>query len=199
MNWYYKTITFLPEHCNHEVLVAKCLTILHGFNYKYNTRSIGVSFPEWCDDTIGKKISFISTNRIELDLLLKHQYFTQMRKLSYFDISTTNQVPDDCEYVSFIRNQLIDKSTPAGQIRKQKRLEKRAIARQELFSISHIKQRESIVLHPYHSIEINSRSKSSFFRLNIQMKVENSLAGSSTFSSYGLSNSENSYQPVPLI
>ncbi len=199
MNWYYKTITFLPEHCNYEVLVAKCLTILHGFNYKYNTRSIGVSFPEWCDDTIGKKISFISTNRIELDLLLKHQYFTQMRKLSYFDISTTNQVPDDCEYVSFIRNQLIDKSTPAGQIRKQKRLEKRAIARQELFSISHIKQRESIVLHPYHSIEINSRSKSSFFRLNIQMKVENSLEGSSTFSSYGLSNSENSYQPVPLI
>ncbi|WP_318465255.1 type I-F CRISPR-associated endoribonuclease Cas6/Csy4 [Photobacterium leiognathi] len=199
MNWYYKTITFLPERCDHEVLVAKCLSILHGFNYKYNTRSIGVSFPEWCDDTVGKKISFISMSRIELDLLLKHQYFAQMRNLSYFDISTTNQVPDDCEYVSFIRNQSIDKSTPAGQTRKLRRLEKRAISRQELFTIPHIKQRESIVLPHYHSIEINSQSKSSFFRLNIQMKAEQSLEGSSTFSSYGLSNSENSYQPVPFI
>ncbi|MBF4285030.1 type I-F CRISPR-associated endoribonuclease Cas6/Csy4, partial [Vibrio anguillarum] len=131
MNWYNKTITFLPERCDNEVLAAKCLSTLHAFNYKYDTRSIGISFPGWCEDTVGKKPTFISTSKVELDLLLKHQYFIQMRKLSYFDISATAQIPDGCEYVSFVRNQSIDKSSAAGQTRKLRRLEKRATARGE--------------------------------------------------------------------
>ncbi|MEZ9640275.1 type I-F CRISPR-associated endoribonuclease Cas6/Csy4 [Vibrio cyclitrophicus] len=56
MKWYYKTVTFLPARCNNESLAAKCLRILHGFNYEYETRNIGVSFPLWSDDTIGNKI-----------------------------------------------------------------------------------------------------------------------------------------------
>lgn len=40
MNWYYKTVTFLPERCDNEVLAAKCLSTLHGFNYKYERQGI---------------------------------------------------------------------------------------------------------------------------------------------------------------
>lgn len=199
MNWFYKTVTFLPERCDNEVLAAKCLSILHGFNYKYETRSIGVSFPEWCDDTVGKKLSFICASKIELDLLLKHQYFIQMRLLGYFDISATASVPGDCAYVAFVRNQSIDKTFAAGQARKLKRLEKRAIARGEKFNPALIRQEESIILPHYHSLEISSQSKNSPFRLNIQMKPEQGFEGSLIFSSYGLSNASNSYQPVPFI
>jgi len=199
MSWFYKTVTFLPERCDNEVLAAKCLSILHGFNYKYDTRSIGVSFPDWCDETVGKRLTFISTSKVELDLLLKHQYFNQMRQLSYFDISATATIADDCEYVLFVRNQSIDKSTAAGQARKLRRLEKRAIARGEAFNSALIKQKELIVFPHYHSLEVGSQSKNRIFRLNIQMKVTHSFEGSSMFSSYGLSNTENSYQAVPLI
>ncbi|MGO2514473.1 type I-F CRISPR-associated endoribonuclease Cas6/Csy4 [Marinomonas polaris] len=199
MRWYYKTVTFIPERCDNEVLAAKCLRVLHGFNYKYNTRSIGISFPEWCEDTVGKKLSFISTSRVELDLLLKHHYFTQMKQLGYFDISSTTQIPDGCEYVSFVRNQSIDKSTTAAQTRKIRRLEKRAIARGESFNPALIQQRESIIISHYHSLEVSSHSKNSLFRLNIQIKPEQSLEGDSIFSSYGLSNAVDSYQPVPLV
>lgn len=199
MRWYYKTVTFLPERCDNEVLAAKCLRVLHGFNYKYDTRSIGISFPKWCEETVGKKLSFISTSKIELDLLLKHHYFTQMKQLGYFDISLTSQIPDTCKYVSFVRNQSIDKSTTTAQTRKLRRLEKRAIARGESFNPALIKQRESIIIPHYHSLEVNSRSKNSPFRLNIQIKPEQSLEGDSIFSSYGLSNAVDSYQPVPLI
>ncbi|EHR4992585.1 type I-F CRISPR-associated endoribonuclease Cas6/Csy4 [Vibrio parahaemolyticus] len=199
MSWFYKTVTFLPERCDNEVLAAKCLSILHGFNYKYDTRSIGVSFPDWCDDTVGKKLTFISTSKAELDLLLKHHYFIQMRRLDYFDISATTKIPDDCEYAAFTRNQSIDKASAAGQARKLRRLEKRAIARGEAFNPALIKQKELIVLPHYHSLEVSSQSKNSIFRLNIQMKATHSFEGSSIFSSYGLSNTENSYQAVPLI
>ncbi|MGR5302924.1 MULTISPECIES: type I-F CRISPR-associated endoribonuclease Cas6/Csy4 [Vibrio] len=199
MNWYYKTVTFIPERCDNEVLAAKCLSTLHGFNYKYDTRSIGVSFPDWCKDTVGKKLTFISTSKVELDLLLKHHYFIQMRRLGYFDISATAKIPEDCEYVLFVRNQSIDKSTAAGQVRKLKRLQKRAMARGESFYPALMRQEESIIVPHYHSLEVSSQSKNSPFRLNIQMKPEQSFEGSLVFSSYGLSNASNSYQPVPFI
>lgn len=199
MDWYYKTVTFLPERCNNEVLAAKCLSTLHGFNYKYDTRSIGISFPDWCEGTVGQKLTFISTSKVELDLLLKHHYFIQMRQLGYFDISATSKVPDYCEYVLFVRTQSIDKSTAAGQARKLRRLEKRATSRGESFNPARIKQKELIVLPHYHSLEVSSQSKNSFFRLNIQMKSIQSFEGNSMFSSYGLSNADNLYQAVPLI
>ncbi|MGF1711470.1 type I-F CRISPR-associated endoribonuclease Cas6/Csy4 [Vibrio kagoshimensis] len=199
MTWYYKTVTFLPARCNNESLAAKCLQILHGFNYEYETRNIGVSFPLWSDDTIGNKISFVSTNKIELDLLLKQHYFTQMKDLHYFDISNTKVVPDGCEYVSFKRCQSIDKATPAGQARKLKRLQKRAEARGEEFDLPSIKPQEIVALHHYHSLEEDSKSRDDSFRLNIRMFKESSLDGDALFSSYGLANTENTFQTVPLI
>ncbi|MCY9844553.1 type I-F CRISPR-associated endoribonuclease Cas6/Csy4 [Vibrio caribbeanicus] len=199
MKWYYKTITFLPEQCNNETLAAKCLHVLHGFNYHYETRNIGVSFPLWCDATVGKKISFVSKNKIELDLLLKQHYFIQMEQLQYFHISDTSLVPDDCKYVSFKRCQSIDKVTPAGQVRKIRRLEQRANARGEQLNLSSFAQKEHIVLAHYHSLEETSKQTNRNFRLNIRVFSEQSQEGASVFSSYGLSNSENALQPVPLI
>ncbi|MFA0338886.1 type I-F CRISPR-associated endoribonuclease Cas6/Csy4 [Vibrio breoganii] len=199
MKWYYKTVTFLPARCNNESLAAKCLRILHGFNYEYETRNIGVSFPLWSDDTIGNKISFVSTNKIELDLLLKQQYFNQMKELRYFDISKTMFVPDHCEYVSFKRCQSIDKTTPAGQARKLKRLKKRAEARGKELDLPSLKQQDIVTLHHYHSLEEESKSRDDSFRLNIRMFKEPSLDGDALFSSYGLANAENTFQAVPFI
>ncbi|MBL4828896.1 MAG: type I-F CRISPR-associated endoribonuclease Cas6/Csy4 [Aliivibrio sp.] len=199
MKWYYKTVTFLPARCNNASLAAKCLRVLHGFNYEYETRNIGISFPLWCDDTVGNKISFVSTNRIELDLLLQQRYFTQMKELRYFDISNTSVVPDGCEYVSFKRCQSIDKTTPAGQARKAKRLKIRAEERGEEFDLPSFKQQEVVTLPHYHSLEEDSKSRADSFRLNIRMFEEASLDGDALFSSYGLANTENTFQPVSLI
>lgn len=199
MNWYYKTVTFLPERCNNESLAAKCLQVLHGFNYEYETRNIGVSFPLWSDESIGNKVSFISTNRIELDLLLKQHYFTQMKHLHYFDISKTTIVPDTCKYVSFKRCQSIDKTSLARQATKMKRLEKRAIARGESFDYYSLKPKENFVIAHYHSLEEHSQSNKMGFRLNIRIYPETTLKGDFVFSSYGLANTESSFQPVPLI
>lgn len=198
MDWYYRTITFLPGYRNNEAIAAKCIKALHRFNYKYQTRSIGVSFPLWAEETVGHKITFVSTNKMELDFLLSQRYFTQMTKLGYFSISTAQTVPDDCSYALFRRKQAIDKATSAGQAREIKRLERRAFERGEIFDPAYYSKSTTHAFHNYHSLEEDS-SGGNRFRLNIQMEFSERTKDTGAFSSYGLGNSENSLQLVPLI
>ncbi|RQW65147.1 type I-F CRISPR-associated endoribonuclease Cas6/Csy4 [Vibrio viridaestus] len=199
MDWYYKTVTFLPKHRSNEALVAKCLKTLHGFNYHYNTRGIGVSFPLWSQETIGEKITFVSQNKMELDYLLSQQYFKEMVNLNYFHISSTKLVPKTCEYVAFRRNQKIDDSTPNGQARIQRRCQKRAIERGETYDPTTRDISSEHIFEHYHSIESKSTRKGQNFRLNIQMINAGSESNSAIFTSYGLSSKDNNWQQVPLI
>ncbi len=198
MDWYYRTITFLPEYQNNEAMAAKCIKELHRFNYKYQTRSIGVSFPLWSQETVGRKITFVSTNKMELDFLLSRRYFAQMTKLGYFSITTAQTVPDDCSYALFKRAQSIDKGTPAGRARKLKRLERRALERGEIFDPVAYARTTTYAFQNYHSLEEES-SDGKKFRLNIQMEIGEEMIDTGTFSSYGLGNTDNSSQVVPLI
>ncbi|WP_305374308.1 type I-F CRISPR-associated endoribonuclease Cas6/Csy4 [Photobacterium leiognathi] len=136
MNWYYISIHFISTHCNNEVLAAKCIKILHGFSYRNNIRSIGISFPNWSEETVGNKISFVSTDKIILESLIKQKYFMEMHNLGFFTISETLVAPTDCDFVSFKRCQKIDKSSAAGFNRKIQRLAKRAKARGEEFDFT---------------------------------------------------------------
>lgn len=198
MELYYRTITFLPEYRNNEAIAAKCLKELHSFNYEYKTRSIGVSFPLWNQETVGQKITFVSTNKMELDFLLSRRYFTQMIKLGYFSISFVQIVPDDCSYALFRRKQSIDKATPAGQARELKRLERRALERGEVFDPASYSKNTIHAFQSYHSLEEDS-SSGNRFRLNIQMENLEDTISTGRFSSYGLGNTDNSLQVVPLI
>ncbi|MCF7361753.1 type I-F CRISPR-associated endoribonuclease Cas6/Csy4 [Vibrio sp. A1-b2] len=198
MELYYRTITFLPEYRNNEAIAAKCLKELHSFNYEYKTRSIGVSFPLWNQETVGQKITFVSTNKMELDFLLSRRYFTQMIKLGYFSISFVQIVPDDCSYALFRRKQSIDKATPAGQARELKRLERRALERGEVFDPASYSKNTIHAFHSYHSLKEDS-SSGNRFRLNIQMENLEDTISTGRFSSYGLGNTDNSLQVVPLI
>jgi len=198
MEMYYRTVTFLPEHRNNEAIAAKCLKELHSFNYEYKTRSIGISFPLWNQETVGQKITFVSTNKMELDFLLSRTYFTQMTKLGYFSISFAQIIPGGCSYALFRRKQSIDKATSAGQARKLKRLEKRALERGEIFNPASYSKDTTYAFQNYHSLEEDS-SGGNKFRLNIQMERPENTIGTGRFSSYGLGNTDNSLQVVPLI
>ncbi|PNH79168.1 type I-F CRISPR-associated endoribonuclease Cas6/Csy4 [Vibrio diazotrophicus] len=198
MNWYYRTITFLPEYRNNEALAAKCIKELHSFNYKYSTRSIGISFPLWTQETIGRKLTFVSTNKMELDFLISRTYFNQMVKLSYFSISNSRAVPEDCSYALFSRKQSIDKSTSSGLARKLKRLGRRALERGETFNPALYSKNVQIEFQHYHSLEEESSSGDKF-SLRIQMNLSVDNKGKAIFSSYGLGNSEGGLRLVPLI
>ncbi|MHA2940397.1 type I-F CRISPR-associated endoribonuclease Cas6/Csy4 [Vibrio sp. RC27] len=199
MAWYYRSVTFLPEHRNNEVLVGKCLKKLHSFCKKYKTNAIGVSFPCWTEETIGNRITFVSQDPMKLDFLLSQTYFREMELLGYFVITSCTNVPTDCTYVLFRRNQMIDETTQLGQERKARRREARAIKRGEDTSIPKNIQQTIFIVEHYHSVPMSSKSKKSKFRLNIQRELEPPSIEKSRFTSYGLSNKVDCLQSVPLI
>ncbi|MGX9417464.1 type I-F CRISPR-associated endoribonuclease Cas6/Csy4 [Vibrio sp. RC27] len=199
MAWYYRSVTFLPEHRNNEVLVGKCLKKLHGFCNKYQTNAIGVSFPCWTEATIGNRITFVSQDPMKLDFLLTQTYFREMVLLGYFVITSYTEVPADCTYVLFRRNQMIDKTTPLGQERNARRRKTRATERGVDTSIIEKIEQTLFTVEHYHSIPMSSKSTSNKFRLNIQTELERPSIENGRFTSYGLSNRENCLQSVPLI
>ncbi|WP_282111211.1 type I-F CRISPR-associated endoribonuclease Cas6/Csy4 [Shewanella algicola] len=199
MQWYFKTVTFLPEKRNNELLVARCLKILHGFNYRHNTRKIGVSFPCWEEQTIGRKISFVSTAKETLTELLTQPYFLQMQELEYFSISELQAVPNNCNYAMFKRSCYVDKYTPSAMAKRLRRLKRRALARGEYFDPKKYDSNTNISIEHYHEIQEHSESNNNTFRINIQMSQRDKLEGSGVFSSYGLANFDNSHQNVPFV
>lgn len=194
---YYRTVTFLPKIKNNEALVGHCLKVLHGVCTQYTINTIGVSFPEWREETIGDKISFISPKPLELDFLLQQTYFAEMTALGYFCISELTTVPEECNLVVFRRNQKIDQATPNGQRIRAERLAKRAMNR----GYSPIRfTPEDLVFEHYHSIPITSTRSGKSFRLNLQyQRLDTVPDGQWAFSSYGLANRELESSPVPVI
>ncbi|MBV7297712.1 type I-F CRISPR-associated endoribonuclease Cas6/Csy4 [Enterovibrio paralichthyis] len=199
MKWFLKSIAFLPELRNNEALATKCIQVLHGFNYAHDTRKIGVSFPLWCNESVGRAITFVCTDKWELECLLKQSYFVKMQELGYFDVSTLQIAPKDCSYVAFERKHTIDKTMPGQKNKRLRRLEKRALARGEQFEPSRYAKSEAHIIEHYHSLKEQSSQNGSPFRLNIVKNCSPSRTPTGHFSSYGLANSEDNYQVVPLV
>lgn len=194
---FFKTVHFLPEDKNNEVLAGSCINILHGVCKKHNIDDIGISFPDWCNDTVGERITFISTNQKNLDYLLNQEYFFRMQQLRFFSISDTKIViPESIQEAIFIRNQAIDNSYPGAITRDIQRAKKRASKRGEEYIIPYASNQKTF--DHYHRIKFTSKSKKTEFSLNIQkLKVDQKIEGN--FGSYGLSNKSDKQCSVPLI
>lgn len=197
MQRFFKTIQFLPEDRNNEVLVGNCIHILHGVCKRHNINNIGISFPDWCHETVGERITFISTNQQNLEYLLNQEYFFRMLQLKYFSISDTKLVTSaPNQEAIFIRNQAIDNGSPSAVRRDIKRAKKRALES----GIQYIEPYASSqkTFEHYHRIPIASQSTKTDFKINIQqLKVSQKVEGD--FGNYGLSNKSDKQCSVPMI
>jgi len=197
MQRFYKTVQFLPEDKNNEVLVGNCIHILHGVCKEHNINNIGISFPDWCHETVGERITFISTNQQNLEYLLNQEYFFRMQKLGYFDISDTKIVTSaPTQEAIFIRNQAIDNSSPGAVIRDIKRAKKRALERGVQYIEPYVSSQTTF--ENYHRIKFTSKTNNKNFSINIQrFTVEQEIEG--YFGNYGLSNKSDKQCSVPII
>jgi len=197
MQRFFKTLQFLPDDRNNEALVGNCIHILHGVCKRHNINNIGISFPDWCYETIGKRMTFVSTDQQNLDYLLNQEYFFRMLQLEYFSISDTQIVTSmPSQEVIFIRNQAIDNSSPSAVRRDIKRAKKRALDR----GIEYIEPYASSqkTFEYYHRIPVASQSTKTDFKINIQqLTVNQKVEGH--FGNYGLSNKSDKQCSVPLI
>lgn len=197
MQRFFKTVQFLPEDKNNEVLVGNCIHVLHGVCKRHNINNIGISFPDWCNETVGERITFVSTDQQNLEYLLNQEYFFRMLQLKYFSISDTKLVTSaPTQEAVFIRNQAIDNSSPSAVRRDIKRAKKRALER----GIQYIEPYASSqkTFEHYHRIPVASQSTKTDFKINIQqLKVNQKVEGH--FGNYGLSNKSDKQCSVPII
>jgi CRISPR-associated endonuclease Csy4 len=126
---YFFYIRYLPEDVNCEFLAGKCIRILHAYQTRFNLRSIGVSFPNWEQSSIGRTIAFISESLQALTTLSQQNYFVQMAEESYFLISGVQALPGEHKYQEFIyyRERRLEKESASAKKRELKRLQARAI------------------------------------------------------------------------
>lgn len=184
---YYFTVCFLPESANVNLLVGRCLFIMHGYTCKKNIQGIGVSFPHWSDESIGNVIAFFYHDKDALNVLSQQRFFNDMKECGFFSISSVEQVPDDCPEVRFVRNQTIKKIFPSERKRRLKRLEKRAKDQGKEFNPEKLSSAREFDL--FHRISVASVSKSVDVELYIQKQIDIDHIEIG-YNSYGLATNE---------
>jgi CRISPR-associated endonuclease Csy4 len=191
---YYSMIRFLPKEANLELLTGRCISVLHGYVSKHDIEGLGVSFPAWSDTSIGNAVAFVHSDTAILNELKKQSYFQDMQECSFFEISPVEIVPNDCREVRFKRNQAIAKLFVGEVRRRLKRLEKRAIARGEIFEP--IRSSEVREVDLFHCIAISSKSTEQDFLLHVQ-KEPVTEQGEPEFNQYGFATNEQLRGTVP--
>ncbi|QBF82618.1 type I-F CRISPR-associated endoribonuclease Cas6/Csy4 [Shewanella maritima] len=191
---YYFTIKLLPEKANLALLTGRCISILHGYICRHGITGIGVSFPAWSDESIGNIIAFVYSESDVLNRLRLQGYFKDMQECGFFEVSKVELVPEGCAEVRFKRNQGIAKMFVGEARRRLKRLEKRALARGEIFNPSKsVTPREFEV---FHRVAMSSVGSKQDYLLHIQKHVVDKQM-EPMFSSYGFATNERLNGTVP--
>ena len=198
MSRHFFYIRYLPEVVNCEFLAGKCIRILHAYQTRFNLRSIGVTFPEWDQNSIGRTIAFVSEAEGVLATLSQQNFFARMSEEGYFYISDVQLVPDGLEHRQFIyyRDRRLEKTTPSAKRRMLKRLQLRA-AKAGVEYVPKPDVSECIEVSFAHQLPCGSSSGSDFFLFVGRMEC--SQPQSKYFSSYGFGSRPEHQGTVPCL
>jgi len=194
MTRYYFCIRYVPDRVDVSLLAGRCIWILHGFITKRQCSGIGVSFPDWSNESLGKSIAFVSQDKDVLELLSSQSYFQMMESEKIFYVSPVTKVPDSCSEIRFKRNQNIAKCFVGERKRRLARAKRRAAARGEEFKpVLNSPIRE---VEPFHNAAVYSKSSNTTLMLHIQ-KQNNVNRVNNDFGNYGLATNRNFMGTVP--
>jgi len=194
MKRYYFMVRFLPEQANLALLTGRCISVMHGFICKRDIQGLGVSFPAWSDTSIGNMIAFVHTDIGVLNELRLQGYFQDMQECGFFSIGPVEAVPDNCGEVRFKRNQSIAKIFVGEARRRLKRLEKRALARGEIFNPN--KSPEPREREAFHRIAMSSGRSQEDYILHVQKDTADKQL-EPMFNSYGFATNQQLNGTVP--
>lgn len=198
MKLYCISITYLPHDCDQALLAGRCIKVLHGFMSRNDKFNIAVSFPRWSEREIGRQIDLISPDSDLLKLLIEQPYFQMMIENGLFEVTDTLELVNSDRCVKFVRNQSIDKMTPAAKARRLRRAQKRALERGESFNPIAPKSKE---VDFFHSIPMESSASQMCYMLRVQRYEINRVNEAKPFKvcSYGLSTNKGREALIPLI
>ncbi|WP_067515289.1 type I-F CRISPR-associated endoribonuclease Cas6/Csy4 [Endozoicomonas ascidiicola] len=182
---------------NNELMVGRCLKVLHGYQYSQGINSIGVTFPEYCNTTIGDVIGFVAADRHCLQQLMVHPYFQQMQKLKKFFFHEIITVPDNLPEVRYCKDQKSDKYCAGGRQRRIRRgqriAEKKGYAYQPRYDPSNNER----TIQLFHKIPMtSSENPAQVFYYRVQRHETNNISCGG-YTSYGLANQQEAKGTVP--
>ncbi|WP_417345542.1 type I-F CRISPR-associated endoribonuclease Cas6/Csy4 [Ferrimonas sp.] len=193
---YFFAIRYLARNADYTLLAGRCLSILHGFLKRHSATGIGVSFPDWSENTVGASIAFIGSEQLILKQLRSQPYFTMMATDSLFEVTEVAEVPEACPEVRFTRNQGVAKCFAGEKRRRLARARRRAASRGEPFRpVAEIHGREII---PFNSALMESKSTGQQYLLHIQREGEVSQVCEG-FGGYGLATNRHHRGTVPAL
>jgi CRISPR-associated endonuclease Csy4 len=108
---------------------------------------------------------FISPLVDQLNTLIQQPYYQMMTENGLFEISDPIILEQSITCVKYVRNQSIDKLTPAAKARRLRRAKKRALERGEEFNPVDAQPKE---VDFYHSIPMDSSQSGRAYMLKIQ-------------------------------
>jgi CRISPR-associated endonuclease Csy4 len=192
------SITYLPHNCDQALLAGRCIKVLHGFMSRIEQFNIAVSFPKWSEREIGSQIDFVSPDPGLLKLLFEQPYYQMMIENGLFEASAIFELAGSDKCVKFVRNQSIDKMTPAAKARRLRRAQKRALARGEAFDPIAPQSKEVDV---FHSIPMESAASQRSYMLRVQRYESGCVNEGESFAvcSYGLSTNESREALIPFM
>ena len=199
MKWHYFLIRYIPSDADEFLLAGRCILALHHFLYRNKANSIGVHFPDWSDQSVGKRIAFMSEDEDLLTWFGKERYFQTMAENDLFEISEVRQSSmTGTQGVAFVRNQQAGKLTPASKARRIRRAKRRAEARGEVYKPRN--QDSDRELNHFHSIPMESTSTGKAFTLFVgRVEEADSNLSQQTFNGYGLSSQNEQMVLLPKI
>lgn len=158
-------VTYLPKSCDHALLAGRCIKVLHGFMSRHSISNVAVSFPRWSQASVGNQLMFVSPLEDQLITLIQQPYFQMMSENGLFEISSSIVFEQSNTCVKYVRNQSIDKLTPAAKARRLRRAKKRAFERGEEFNPIDVQPKE---IDFYHSIPMDSSQSGRAYMLKVQ-------------------------------
>jgi CRISPR-associated endonuclease Csy4 len=197
---YYFSIRYIPEHANNELLAGRCISTMHGFlsqeRNKTFKNSVGISFPRWTEQTVGRVITFVSKHETILTGLLFQPYFSTMVNEGVFEISRVDVVTSEAVEARFVFNKTIQKIFSGSKKRRMKRAMKRAEERGEAYLPVSEEDRS---FEQFHQVPIGSGSTGNEFVLHIQREWLKEIDSESGFNGYGFASNDKWRGTVPIV
>lgn len=187
-------IKFIPEKVDEKLLAGRCIKILHYHHVKYSEFSVGVGFPAWTCESIGRHISFSGMSSRQILDLNEDHYFRFMKNEGFFDVSDVFEVPEHVCDSRFVRNQGVSKCFAGEKRRRMLRAKRRAELRGEPFVPENTL--DGRVIDNYHVAYVDSSSTNQRFALFIQKEIASDEV-SSGYNAYGLATNSHHRGTVP--
>ena len=182
---------------NNELMVGRCLKVLHGYHYKQSVNNIGVTFPRHCNRTIGDVIGFVSVELLCLQQLMTHHYFQQMQRLKKFTFNEIITVPDNVLEVRYGKDQKSDKYCEGGRQRRIRRGQRIAAKQGYVYQPRQDPSSRERNIQLFHKIPMtSSENPSKVFYYRLQRHEANKIICDG-YTSYGLANQEDAIGTVP--